>query len=63
MVTAIDNLLKVYFLFEEAYYQIEKNTSLKVIGYNIIKELLVKEESLFVEFLSELSILIFKVKN
>ena len=32
-------------------------------AYNKLKELLVKKEELFVEFLSELTIFIFKIKN
>lgn len=39
---SIDKMMKVYFYFEEVYYQTEKSTSLKVIAYDILKTLLVK---------------------
>lgn len=63
MLETVETLMRFYFFFEEMYYEAEKNTSLKVIAYNIIKELLVKEDDLFVELLSELSILMFKDKS
>lgn len=52
MTEVVDKLMKLYFYFEEMYYEAERQTSLKIVAYNIIKELLVKEESVFVEFLS-----------
>ena len=63
MLQSVDRMMKVYFYFEEVYYQAEKNTSLKIIAYDILKNLLLKKEDLFVEFLSELTILIFRVKS